>query len=376
MQQEHPHGYVEDTAELDAYYRDLESIHTTALWRVLADQMPDYPQPKAVPFLWRYQDVRPQVLRAGQLVTPEQANRRVVVLVNPGLRHQWSASATLLANIQMVLPGEVAPAHRHTAAALRFVMEGGDAYTTVDGEKTVMHPGDLVLTPNWTWHDHGNESDGPIIWQDGLDVPLVTALDGSFFEAYAGMQQPQTRPIDASAREYGQGGLRPTWQQWTQPHSPMLNYTWRQTRDTLQQMAKDAAGTAWDGIYMEYVNPYSGGPIMPTIGGNAQLLRAGEHTQAHRHTMDVVYQVVEGSGFSVINGLRFDWTKNDIFVVPKWAFHEHANGSRTEPACLFSYNDRPVMQALGLYREEELVENDGYQEVTGKFSPALYPTGV
>lgn len=376
MQQEHPHGHVVDSPELDAYYRDLESMHTTALWRVIADQMPDFPQPRAVPFLWRYKDVRPQVIRAGELVTPEQANRRVVVLVNPGLRHQWSAATTLLANIQMVLPGEIAPAHRHTAAALRFVMEGGGAYTAVDGEKTIMHPGDLVLTPNWTWHDHGNESDGPIIWQDGLDVPLVTALDGSFFEANQGMQQEYTRPVNASAREYGQGGLRPTWQKWTQPHSPMLNYTWRQTRETLHQMAGQSDGTAWDAIYMEYVNPYSGGPIMPTIGANAQLLRPGEHTQAHRHTMEVVYQVVEGSGYSVINGLRFNWEKNDIFVIPKWAFHEHANGSKTEAACLFSYSDGPVMQALGLYREEELLENDGYQETTGTFSASMYPTGV
>lgn len=254
-------------------------------------------------------------------------------------------------------------------------MEGGGAYTAVDGEKTIMYPGDLVLTPNWTWHDHGNESDRPIIWQDGLDVPLVTALDASFFEAHSGMQQEYTRPVNGSARAYGQGGLRPTWQKWTKQHSPMLNYTWRQTRETLHEMSGQSDGTPWDAIYMEYVNPYSGGPIMPTIGGNAQLLRPGEHTQAHRHTMEVVYQVVEGSGYSIINGLRFDWEKNDIFVIPKWAFHEHANLSKTEAACLFSYSDGPVMQALGLYREEELLENDGYQVTTGTFSASMYPTG-
>jgi gentisate 1,2-dioxygenase len=119
---------------------------------------------------------------------------------------------------------------------------------------------------------------------------------------------------------------------------------------------------------MEYVNPYSGGPIMPTIGANAQLLRPGEHTQSHRHTMDVVYQVVEGAGHSIVNGARFDWEKNDIFVIPKWALHEHANPNGAA-ACLFSYNDSPAMRALGLYREEELVENDGFQAVTGTFAP-------
>jgi gentisate 1,2-dioxygenase len=369
MVQEHPHGYVETTPELQDYYRELDEADTCALWNVLADMMPDEPKPKAIPYLWKYARVRPLVLRAGELVTPEQANRRVVCLINPGVKEQYSATATLLANIQMVLPGEIAPAHRHTAAALRFIMEGNGAYTAVDGEKTLMRPGDMVLTPNWTWHDHGNDTDGPMIWQDGLDVPLVNALDGMFFEAYNGMQQEYTRPVDASQREYNHGGLRPTWQKWTKMHSPMLNYTWDETRDALDRMVKEAPGTVWDAIMLEYVNPHTGGPVMPTIGANAQVLRPGEHTQAHRHTADVVYQVVEGSGYSVINGVRFDWEKNDIFVIPKWALHEHANGSRSDNAYLFSYNDEPVMRSLGLYREEELLENDGYQDVAGTFTP-------
>jgi gentisate 1,2-dioxygenase len=366
--QEHPHGHVETTPELEEYYRDLESANLAPLWTTLATSMPDEPQPRAIPFLWKYQDVRPRLIRAGELVRPEQANRRVIMLINPGLKQEISASSTLYANIQMVLPGEIAPAHRHSQAALRFIMEGGGGYTAVEGEKTLMYPGDLVLTPSWTWHDHGNETDVPIIWQDGLDVPLVAALEGTFFQAFTGMQHPNTRPVDASAREYHQGGLRPTWQKWDKPYSPMLNYSWAETRETLHEMAREAPGTPWDAVYMEYVNPFTGGPIMPTIGANAQLLRPGEHTQAHRHTMDVVYQAVEGSGSTIINGMRFDWEKNDIFVVPKWAFHEHANHSKTDDACLFSYNDQPVMNSLGLYREEELIENDGYQVETGVFA--------
>jgi gentisate 1,2-dioxygenase len=370
MKQEHPHGNVENTAELEAYYTDLHKLNTTALWTVLADTMTDYPMPKAIPYLWPYRNVRPQVIRAGELVTPERANRRVVVLVNPGFGVTgYHALGSLQANIQMVLPGEVAPAHRHSASALRFVMEGGGAYTAVDGEQTVMNPGDLVITPNWTWHDHGNHSGKPIIWQDGLDVPLVNSVDGMFFQAYPLMQQEYTRPVDHSTRSFAQGGLRPTWEKWTKPYSPLLNYTWEQTRETLEKMSKEAPGTLLDGIYMEYVNPYTGGPIMPTIGANAQLLRPGEHTQAHRHTMDVVYQVVEGAGYSIINGIRFDWEEHDIFVVPKWAMHEHANTSSSRAACLFSYNDGPAMQALGLYREEELVDNDGYQDVATTFVP-------
>src|SRR5581483_5808539 len=209
MKQEFPHGHVEDNVDLEAYYQELHAINTTALWTVLADTMTDFPKPRAVPYLWPYRLVRPQVIRAGQLVRPEQANRRVVVLVNPGFENGYHAIGTMQANIQMVLPGEVAPAHRHSASALRFVMEGGGAYTAVDGEPTVMHPGDLVITPNWTWHDHGNHSDGPIIWQDGLDVPLVNAVHGMFFEAFPTMQQEYTRPVDLSSREFGQSGLRP-----------------------------------------------------------------------------------------------------------------------------------------------------------------------
>ena len=370
MIQEHPHGHVEDTPELEAYYHELEAANLAPLWTSLATSMPNEPQPKAVPFLWQYTDVRPRLLRAGELVRPEQANRRVIMLINPGLKEELSASTTLYANLQMVLPGEIAPAHRHSQAALRFIMEGGGGYTAVEGEKTLMYPGDLVLTPSWTWHDHGNETDVPIIWQDGLDVPLVAALEGTFFQAYTGMQHPYTRPVDASAKEYGQGGLRPTWQKWDKPYSPMLNYSWRETRDTLDRMGREAPGTPWDAVCMEYVNPFTGTSIMPTIGANAQLLRPGEHTQAHRHTIDVVYQAVEGSGSTIINGVRFNWEKNDVFVIPKWAFHEHVNGSKTQDACLFSYNDEPVMRSLGLYREEELIDNDGYQVETGVFAPA------
>jgi len=375
MQQEHPHGYVEETPELRAFYGDLERLSAAPLWTMLESMMPDHPMPKARPFLWQWEQIRPQLIRAGQLVTPERANRRVIVLCNPGLPGQGCASQCFQANVQMVLPGEIAPAHRHSASAIRFIMEGRGAYTAVDGEKTLMYPGDLVLTPNWTWHDHGNDTDEPMIWQDGLDVPLVNRLDGMFYEAYRGMQQEYTRPVNASSHAFGQGGLYPTWEKWTAPHSPLLNYSWESTREALARAGKEAPGTRWDGICMEYVNPVTGGPMMPTMAGNAQLLRPGEHTQAHRHTKDVIYHVVEGSGYTVVSGVRFDWKKHDIFVIPKWALHEHANGSRTADACLFSYNDQPVMQALGLYREEELLENDGYQVVTGTFSPPVTRLG-
>ena len=148
MIQEHPHGHVEDTPELEAYYQELEYANLAPLWTTLATSMPNEPKPKALPFLWKYRDVRPRLIRAGELVRPEQANRRVIMLINPGLKEELSASSTLYANLQMVLPGEIAPAHRHSQSALRYIMEGGGGYTAVEGEKTLMYPGDLVLTPS------------------------------------------------------------------------------------------------------------------------------------------------------------------------------------------------------------------------------------
>jgi gentisate 1,2-dioxygenase len=358
---------VSDTPELEAYYRELEAVNAGGLWTVANEIEPWFPQPCSVPVLWRYREMRPLVLRAGSLVTAEKAARRVVMLVNPGRRDVSACVGSLYTGIQIMLPGESASAHRHTASALRFVMEGEGAYTVVDHEKLHIGARDLVLTPNWTWHDHGNEgTSGPCIWQDGLDIPLVNALEVNFYEVYPDDRQTPTRPVDASYAEYGGNALCPAWDRWTKPYSPLLKYPWAPTYEALQRAAREQPGTPWDGILMEYVNPRTGGPIMPTMGASIQLLRPGEHTRAHRHTGNSVYQVAKGSGYSVIGGQRFDWEEKDIFVVPTWTLHEHANASASEDACLFSFNDLPTMRALAVYREEEYADNGGYQRVAGE----------
>jgi gentisate 1,2-dioxygenase len=355
---------VADTPELEAYYRELEDVNAGGLWTVANEIEPWFPQPRSVPVLWRYREMRPLVLRAATLVTPEQAARRVVMLVNPGRRDVSACVGSLYTGIQIMLPGESASAHRHTASALRFVMEGEGAYTVVDHEKLRIGARDLVLTPNWTWHDHGHEgTSGPCIWQDGLDIPLVNALEVNFYEVYGEPRQTPTRPVDASYAEYGGNALCPTWDRWTKPYSPLLKYPWEPTYEALQRAAREQAGSPWDGILMEYVNPRTGGPIMPTMGASIQLLRPGEQTRAHRHTGNSVYQVAKGRGYSVIGGRRFDWEEKDIFVVPTWTLHEHANASASEDACLFSFNDLPTMRALAVYREEEYVEHGGHQVV-------------
>jgi gentisate 1,2-dioxygenase len=335
---------------LDAYYQELATADAGPLWTVLERIITHEPRPVAVPHLWKWQQIRPLVVKAGQLVDTKLAERRVVVLQNPGLGGQPYATETLYAGIQLILPGEIARSHRHTASAIRFIVEGSGAYTAVDGEKTIMQPGDFVTTPNWTWHDHGNESSEPMMWLDGLDVPMVNNLAAMFYEPYPEERQPITRAIDDSLHRYGVG-LRPTWEQHLGPYSPLLNYTWKRARAALEQLSQAQGGSPCDDVILEYVNPYSGGPALPTLGANLQLLRPRSQTRAHRHTNSAVYYVAEGSGHSVVDGKRFDWEQGDVFAVPAWHWHEHASPTAA-PAVLFSFTETPVLRALGLYREQ------------------------
>jgi gentisate 1,2-dioxygenase len=234
---------------------------------------------------------------------------------------------------------------------LRFVIEGRGAYTAVDGEKMVMEPGDLVLTPSWTWHDHGNEAAEPMVWLDGLDIPLVTSLDAVFYENYAEERYPTSRPVDAALHKYRTVGLLPTYERQMNAHSPLLHYTWERTRAALIELAGQGDVSPYDGSILEYVNPRTGGAAMPTMGCYIQLLQPGMTTMPHRHTSTVIYHVVEGEGYSVVGGQRLEWQAKDVFCVPSWSVHQHGNGSSTQGAVLFSYTDAPVLRALGLFRE-------------------------
>jgi gentisate 1,2-dioxygenase len=354
--------------ETQEFYRELEKHHLVALWTVNKNLLPKEPKSRCVPHLWRWKTMRPLVERGAELTgLSRQAERRVLGFINPGLPDRYGATHTLWAGFQYVLPGEVAPAHRHSPAAIRFVIEGRGAFTTVDGDKCVMERGDLVLTPPWTWHDHGNESNEPILWLDGLDLPMVAEMEGQFYEPFADETQPLGKPVGDSEHRYGIGQLRPTWERWAGPFSPLLNYKWTRTEEALRRLASvvPGGGSPFDDVAMEYINPHTGGPIMPTLGCGVQLLRPGVRTKAHRHTGSAVYLAFEGRGSTVIESQRFDWQKGDLFVVPTWAWHEHA--SADGEAILFSVQDTPIMQALGLYREQAYREHDGYQPVTRVF---------
>jgi len=342
----------------------MHAAQMYGLWE-LASQMTRHPEPKAIPHMWRSSLIEAMVRESGEVV-PVGEERRALQLFNPGLDGRWATTNTMIAAVQLLLPGEVARAHRHTPTAIRFIMEGAGAYTSVDGERVYMAPGDLILTPSWAWHDHGNETDTPVVWMDGLDIPLVQALNAMFFQLYDAPQVPLSKPNNASVQLHGHVSLSPTWVKERPQSSPLLLYSWEKTWQSLCAL-RDVDGAEHDDIALEYIHPQTGRALLPTMACWIQMIRPGKRLRAHRHTGSAVYYVVEGAGETIIDGRRFTWSKGDIIVLPSWALHEHANTSPSDAAILFSIQDRPVLEALGLYREEALTDRDGHQAVTSTF---------
>ncbi len=333
--------------EYQAFYERIEGHNLTALWEVLSDIVVEEPRPKSVATVWHYDEIRGFIAEAGTLITAKEAIRRVLVLENPGLRGTSRITESLYAGLQLILPGEVAPSHRHSQSALRFVVEGQGAFTAVEGEKTIMNPGDFVITPSWTWHDHGNESDKPMVWMDGLDVPLVAILNATFAEELDEDSQELNRPEGDALARYG-AGLLPVDYEKTTPTSPVFNYPYARTREALEKMR---AADEWDpchGLKMRYVDPVTGESAMPTMGTFMQLLPKGFESAPYRSSDGMIYSVVEGTGRTVLDGETLEWGPRDTFVIPSWMRHRHV---ADEDAVLFSFSDRPVQQKLGLWRE-------------------------
>lgn len=331
-----------------AFYDRIDGDNLAPLWEVMKNLITPEPKTPVRPAVWHYDEIRPYIIESGELITAKEAERRVLVLENPGLRGQSKITHTLYAGLQLILPGEVAPAHRHSQSALRFVVEGEGAYTAVDGEKTIMRPGDFVITPSWTWHDHGNDSDQPMVWLDGLDIPIVGMLDAGFAEGMAQDSQPLSRPEGDALARYG-SGLLPVGYENTAPTSPVFNYPYERTREALERMRRAEEWDECHGLKMRYVNPVTGEFAMPTMGTFMQLLPKHFNTASYRSTDSMVYSVVEGRGRTVVEGEMLHWGPRDVFVVPSWQRHHH---EPDEDAVLFSFSDRPVQQKLGLWRED------------------------
>src|SRR5205807_4441419 len=223
-----------ETPERKAFYARIDKQNMTPLWSVINALITPEPRSACVPALWRFDEIRKAMLEAGALITAKEAERRVLILENPGMRGQSKITTSLFAGVQMVVPGDVAPAHRHSQSALRFILEGKGAYTAVDGERTAMAPGDFVITPSMTWHDHSNETSEPMFWLDGLDIPMVQFFDASFAEGSDEDQQKITRPAGDGFARYGHNIL-PVDEKRTSKTSPIFNYSYRYTREALEQ---------------------------------------------------------------------------------------------------------------------------------------------
>ncbi len=338
----------ETTEERREYYGRLDRKNATPLWEVLAGLVTPEPQTRCEPAMWKYAELRPLLLEASTLITAREAERRVIVLENPGIRGISQITGSLYAGIQLVMPGEIAPSHRHTASALRFVLESEGAYTAVEGERTTMEPGDFILTPSWTFHDHGNPGSKPAIWLDGLDVPMVNLFDTSFAGHYGGETQPVTVPEGFSESKYGANLIPIGWEP-VGKNSPIFNYRYSKSRQALAHLARGGDPDPVHGYKLEYVNPTTGGPPMPTIGAFLQLLPAGFGTATYRSTDATVISAVEGEGTTTVGDTTFAWEPRDVIVVPSWTPVRHRV---TEDSVLFSFSDRPAQKALGLWREE------------------------
>jgi gentisate 1,2-dioxygenase len=345
-----PHPAAQARAQL---YRDMSPHNLTPLWEVLHALVPSQPSSPCVSALWKYEQIKPFLQRAGEVITAEEAVRRVLILENPALRGKSAITQSLYAGLQLILPGEIAPSHRHSQSALRFIVEGSGAYTAVDGERTTMRPGDFIITPSWTWHDHGNEVDERVVWLDGLDIPMISFFDAGFAENNAVKSQAISRPEGSSFARYGHNMAPVRGDAPFGATSPIFSYPYERSREALHQLERSAPMDPCDGFKLRYLNPLSGGSPMPTIMPFMQHLPAGFSGRAWRQTDGAVYSVVEGSGIAYVESptgpVRFAFEARDHFVVPSW----QSVRFQTDPGCvLFSFSDRPVHQALGIHREE------------------------
>ncbi|RRH90321.1 gentisate 1,2-dioxygenase [Variovorax beijingensis] len=337
-----------------AYYDRIKPMHLTPLWEELHNLVPREPASPCVPALWRYADIKPVLLESATLITAEEAVRRVLVLENPGIPGRSSITQSLYAGLQLIMPGEVAPSHRHVQSALRFIVDGKGAYTTVGGERTTMYPGDFIITPSWDWHDHGNQglqgASEPVVWLDGLDIPLVRFFDAGFAENDEAQSQVVNRTEGHSFARFGHN-MVPVRHRHVSATSPIFSYPYARSREALAALQVAEAADPWQGWKLRYVNPLTGGAPMPTMQTYLQLLPQGFRGRGHRGTDGTVYSVVEGSGTAVISGERFAFAPQDTFVVPSWST---LRLEASEEAVLFSFSDRPVQEAIGIQREQFL----------------------
>src|SRR5580658_2133344 len=329
------------------YYARIDRHGMKPLWTVMSSLIHDEPQSRCAPAIWHFDDVKALVMESGGLISADEAKRRVLILENPALRGESRVTNTLFAGIQMIMPGEVAPAHRHVSSAIRFVLDGEGAYTAVEGEKAFMSHGDFVITANWAPHDHANPSDKPMLWLDVLDAPAINFFETSFAEDFENPTQETTRQNGDSLSFYGSGVLPDGTP--AKNHTPVINYTYARTRPIVERMLQAGDVDKRHGARVRYANPATGGPVLPTMGANLAMLPKGFRGEPYRSTDGAIFVCAEGQGTTTVDGEALEWGPNDVFVVPSWKRYRH---TAAKQSVLFSISDRPAQEALGIWRED------------------------
>ena len=298
--------------------------------------------------MWKFADVKRLILEAGGVISAEEAERRVLVLENPGMPGKSRVTNSLFAGVQLILPGEVAEVHRHSASAIRFMLEGEGAYTAVEGEKSQMRHGDFIITANWAPHDHGNPGNQPAMWLDVLDMPTVNHFEASFSEHFDEKMQ-KTNHEDGDSFERFASGVLPDGMPATQNRTPIINYPYSKMRPILERLKNTGDIDKRHGARVRYANPINGGPVMPTMGAYIALFPKGFKGENYRSTDGMVFACAEGRGKTFVEGEdTIEWGVNDVFVIPPWKRYRH---EPSEESVLFSISDRPAQEALGIWRE-------------------------
>ncbi len=337
-------SHAPQSAELAAFSKSISGQSLKPLWERTVSQKPGTP---CAPHLWRWADVEPELLRSCELIGTKDAERRVLMLENPEMPGTSFSAQTLFTGLQIILPGEVAAAHRHTPNALRFVVKGEGAYTAVGGERTMMRPGDFIVTPNWAWHDHGNIGTEAVVWMDGLDSAFTKFFGTTFREDYPQDTQPLYRAEGDSLAAFGSALLPLEFHQ-EGAASPLLVYPYARTRDALAQLQRSSPLHPAHGVKLRYANPANGKHPFPTMAAFMQLLPKGFEGQSSRSTENAVCNVAEGRGAVTIAGKTFHFEPHDIFVVPGWC---EVSFAAREESVIFSYSDRAAQEAMGFFRE-------------------------
>jgi gentisate 1,2-dioxygenase len=337
------------TGNRQAYYDKISKKDMAPLWEVLRYVVTKEPKSKCAPNIWKFDDIRGLMLEAGGIITADEAERRVLVLENPSLRGQSRVTNSLFAGIQLIMPGEIAEAHKHVSSAIRLVLEGEGAYTAVDGEKAQMSRGDFILTPNWSPHDHGNPGQQPVMWLDVLDMPTVNHFETSFMEHFDEKAQNTNRSDGDSLARYGSGVLPDGTMDTFTHKSPIINYAYARTKPIVERLAKAGDIDPHHGARVRYSNPVNGGHVMATMGAYLALLPKGFKGKDYQSTDSTIFVCVEGRGKTKVGDKVMEWGPNDVFVVPSW--HKYAHEAQDE-SVLFSISDRPAQEALGFWREK------------------------